>query len=71
MAPIISTIEVGRPADDVFSYVTDPSRFGEWQKNVVGGHMEGDGPTRVGSRCITKRRIGFAERPVTSEGGRA
>jgi Polyketide cyclase / dehydrase and lipid transport len=71
MAPIISTIEVGRPAADVFSYVTDPSRFGEWQKNVVGGQMEGDGPTRVGSRCITRRRIGFAERPVTSEGGRA
>jgi Polyketide cyclase / dehydrase and lipid transport len=66
MAPIIETIEVGRPPGEVFSYVTDPSRFGEWQKNVVGGHMD-DGPTRVGSKCITRRRIGFAERPVTPE----
>jgi uncharacterized protein YndB with AHSA1/START domain len=66
MAPIVETIEVGRPADEVFSYVTDPSRFGEWQKHVVGGRTE-DGPARVGSKCITRRRIGFAERPATSE----
>ena len=29
--------------------------------------MEADGPPAVGSKCITTRRIGFAERPVTSE----
>ena len=66
MAPITSTIEVARPSDAVFSYVTDPSRFGEWQKNVVSGHMEGNGPPSVGDTCMTTRRIGFAERPVTS-----
>jgi hypothetical protein len=42
-------------------------RFGEWQKNIVRGHMDGDGPTGVGSKCVTTRRIGFAERPVTAE----
>jgi uncharacterized protein YndB with AHSA1/START domain len=67
MAPITATAEVGRPPNAVFSYVTDPARFGEWQKNVVSGHMEGNGPISVGAKCMTKRRIGFAERPVTSE----
>jgi uncharacterized protein YndB with AHSA1/START domain len=67
MAPLVSTIEIARPQEDVYSYVTDPSRFVEWQKNVVGGHMDESGPPSVGSKCITKRRIGFAERPVTSE----
>jgi hypothetical protein len=35
MAPIASTIDVARPPAHVFSYVTDPSRFHEWQKGVV------------------------------------
>ena len=67
MAPLVSTIAVNRPADKVFAYATDPSRFGEWQHGVVSGHMDGAGPTEVGSRCITTRRIGFGERPSTSE----
>jgi uncharacterized protein YndB with AHSA1/START domain len=67
MAPIVSTVEIARPPGEVFSYVTDPSRFVEWQQNVVSGHMAAGGAPGVGSKCITTRRIGFAERPVTSE----
>jgi hypothetical protein len=29
--------------------------------------MDGEEPPRLGAKCITTRRIGFAERPVTSE----
>jgi uncharacterized protein YndB with AHSA1/START domain len=64
---ISTTIEVNRPSAEVFAYVTDPSRFSEWQDGVVGGHMASDGLLAVGDRCITTRRIGFAERAVTSE----
>jgi len=67
MAPIVTTVDVARPPDEVFSYATDPSRFVEWQSNVVGGEMDGAGSTRVGSRCLTIRRIGFVERRVTAE----
>ena len=67
MAPITATTDVARPPAEVFAYVTDPSRFVEWQRNVVSGHMDGEGPHGVGARCLTTRRIGFAERPVTSE----
>jgi hypothetical protein len=50
----------------VFDYVTDPTRFGEWQQGVVGGHIDGDGPPSVGDKCFTTRRIGGSERLVTS-----
>lgn len=65
-APIISSAELARPAEEVFAYVTDPSAFPEWQQGVVSGHM--DAPTtRVGSKCTTVRRIGGREREVTTE----
>jgi carbon monoxide dehydrogenase subunit G len=67
MTGIIETVEVDRTPEEAFSYVTDPTRFGEWQQGVVGDHMEGDGQPRVGSKCITRRRIGLAERPATAE----
>ncbi len=66
MAPIASSIEVARPAEEVFAYVIDPSTMSEWQQGCVRGHM--DGPTtRVGSKCTTVRRIGGREREVVTE----
>jgi hypothetical protein len=67
MAPITTIVDVARPQREVFEYVTDPTRFIEWQHGVVKGEMDGHGPHGVGARCLTTRRIGFAERPVTSE----
>jgi hypothetical protein len=67
MSPITTSIEVDRPAEDVFAYVTNPTRFVEWQRGVINGHMDGDGPHTVGDRCLTTRKIGGAERSVTSE----
>lgn len=66
MAPITSTIEVTRPAEEAFAYVIDPSTFPEWQQGVVRGHM--DGPTtHVGSKCTTFRTIGGREREVNTQ----
>ena len=67
MSPIVATAEIDRPAADVFAYATDPTRFSEWQKGMVDGHMDEHGNPRVGAKCLTTRRIGFANRPVTSE----
>jgi len=67
MAPVISSVDVARPPDEVFPYVTDPSRFAEWQEGVVSGHTEGDGPPGVGTRYITVRRIRGADQAMTSE----
>jgi hypothetical protein len=67
MAPLVSIIEIARPQEEVFAYVTDPSTFSEWQAGVVAGNMEGGKTPDVGSKCMTTRRIGRAERAVTSE----
>lgn len=67
MAPLTSTVDIAEPPDETFAYVTDPTRFGEWQQGVLDGWMEGDGPHAPGDRCITRRRIGFGERAVSAE----
>ena len=67
MAPLVSTIEVARRPEDVFSYVTDPLRFAEWQSDVVSVRMQQDGPAGIGSRFTTTRRIGGTERTMTQE----
>ena len=67
MAPLTSIIEIARPQGEVFSYVTDPATFAEWQAGVVGGSMEAGKPVAVGSKCTTTRRMGGAEREATSE----
>jgi uncharacterized protein YndB with AHSA1/START domain len=66
MAPITTSIEVKRPAEDVFAYVTDPSTMTEWQQGCVSGHMDAS-TTRVGSKCTTIRKIGGREREVNTE----
>ncbi len=71
MSAIVTSTEVGGPAAEVFAYATDPTRFSEWQKGVVDGHMDGTadatGSPAVGARCLTTRRIGGANRASTSE----
>ncbi|MDQ3863348.1 MAG: SRPBCC family protein [Actinomycetota bacterium] len=67
MPPIVHSIEIDRPPDEVFSYITDPVRFAEWQYDVESVRIEGDRPPSVGSRFTTTRRIGRAERAMTQE----
>ena len=67
MAPIVTSAEIDRPDAEVFAYATDPTRFSQWQKGVVDGHMDGPEPPAVGAKCVTTRRIGGASRPSTSE----
>jgi len=66
MPPITTTTEIDRPAEDVFEYATDPTKFSEWQKGVVDGHMDQAGTPQVGGQCMTTRRIGGANRASTS-----
>src|SRR5437867_1906298 len=67
MAPVVTSVDVDRPAEEVFAYATDPTRFSEWQNGVVEGHLDQPGPPRVGAICRTTRRIGGANRSSTSE----
>jgi uncharacterized protein YndB with AHSA1/START domain len=67
MPPIVSNVEIARPPDEVFAYATDPSRFAEWQDDVVRVRIEGGHPPSVGSRFTTTRRIGRVEHSSTQE----
>jgi uncharacterized protein YndB with AHSA1/START domain len=67
MPPIVSHIEIARPPDQVYAYVTDPSRFPEWQHDVLRVRIHGDRPLSAGSRFTTTRRIGPVEQTMTQE----
>ena len=71
MAAIVTSTEIERAAAEVFAYATDPTLFREWQNGVVDGHMDGPaeqaGSPAVGSKCVTTRRIGGANRPSTAK----
>jgi len=67
MAPITSSIEIARPPEDVFAYIDDLSRHGEWQTAIEQVTVETDGPTRVGSRARDRRRVPGGVREITYE----
>jgi uncharacterized protein YndB with AHSA1/START domain len=67
MAPIVHSVEIDRRPEDVFAYVTDPSRFTEWQDAVVSARLLEDGPVARGSKLTLTRRMGKREQTMTSE----
>ncbi len=66
MRPMTTTIDIDCPPDQVYAYVTDPTRFPEWQADVVRVEMDhpGAGP---GARFTTVRRIGGTERSMMQQ----
>ena len=56
MPPIVSSIVIARPPNEVFSYVRRALRFAEWQADVVSVHVVAPGPPSLGSRTSPTRR---------------
>ena len=67
MAPLVSTIEINHPQDEVFAYVTDPARSPSGRTASSAAAWKTARRPAVGSKCVTTRRIGGAERNSTSE----
>ena len=67
MAPIVHTVEIRRTPEDVYAYVTDPTRFKEWQDTVVSAHAEDGNAVHLGSRVVMTRKMGGREQTMTSE----
>ena len=61
------SIEVDRPAEDVFAYLDQLERHREWQAQIVSATLESDGPVRVGTRVREIRRIGGREQDASYE----
>ena len=56
MAPIIETIEINRSPDEVFTYLDQLDRHGEWQKGIVSTSDVTGGPVAVGTKATDLRR---------------
>jgi uncharacterized protein YndB with AHSA1/START domain len=67
MGPIVTTLDIARPPDEVFAVATDPTRFAQWQADVVRVETDRPVPLPVGARFTTIRRIGGVERAVTQQ----
>ena len=51
------SIEINRPAEDVFAYLDQVDRHKEWQGQLVSTAVETDGPVRVGTRVVERRHV--------------
>ena len=67
MAPITHSIEIARPPEEVFAYIDQLDRHGEWQSTIISTKLDTDGPTRVGSRATNKRKVPGGTQDVTYE----
>jgi uncharacterized protein YndB with AHSA1/START domain len=64
---VTSSVEINRTPEDVFAYVAELDRHGEWQEAIVSARKEPEGPTRLGTRNIEKRRVPGGAREFTTE----
>lgn len=67
MAPITGSIQINRSPEDVYAYIDDLSRHGEWQGPIQEVTVLTDGPTRVGSRAREKRKVPGSVQEMTYE----
>jgi hypothetical protein len=67
VTPIRESIEIARSQDDVFAYLDDLARHGEWQDSIVSARVDTEGPTRVGTRATETRRMGNREQAISYE----
>ena len=64
---ITESIEIDRTPEEVFAYLDQLERHGEWQGAIVSVRLETEGPTRVGSRAAEMRRVPGGPREFTYE----
>ena len=61
------SIEINRPAEEVFAYLEQVDRHNEWQGSLVSTTVETDGPNRVGTRVVERRNIPGGTRDFSYE----
>ena len=67
MAAITESVEIARRPEDVFAYLDQLDRHGEWQEQIVNARVDST-PTKVGTRATETRRVGGGrEQTVTYE----
>jgi uncharacterized protein YndB with AHSA1/START domain len=64
---ITNTIEIDRPPEEVFAYLDDVERHGEWQAAIVSSKRDTEGPTKVGTRATDTRKVPGGPRDISYE----
>ena len=64
---ISHSIEIDRRPEDVFAYLDDVERHGEWQRELVNAKLETSGPVGVGTRVRESRKFGRREQDTSYE----
>jgi uncharacterized membrane protein len=59
MAQLTASIEIARPPEVVFAYLSELGRHDEWQEMIKKIEVLTEGPTRVGSRARDLRKPPF------------
>jgi uncharacterized protein YndB with AHSA1/START domain len=67
MSAITESVEINRRPEDVFAYIDNLERHGEWQEEIVSVRVEGGSPTKVGTRAIEVRKVPGRDQTVTYE----
>lgn len=67
MSQISESIEIDRRPEEVFGYLDDVTRHGEWQDQIVAVERQDDGPLHVGSKVKETRRVPGGDRSMTYE----
>jgi carbon monoxide dehydrogenase subunit G len=63
----VESIEIARTPEDVFAYLDELERHGEWQSQIESSHRETPGSTAVGTRATDLRRVPGRKQSVTYE----
>jgi uncharacterized membrane protein len=66
MADISESIDIDRPAEEVFAYLDDLTHAVDWQASALEVSVDGT-PTRVGTRVTERRRAPGGDQAVTYE----
>ena len=64
---IKESVEINRPPEEVFAYLDQLDRHSEWQSTLVSTKVETEGPTRVGTRVVDRRKVPGGERDIPYE----
>jgi uncharacterized protein YndB with AHSA1/START domain len=64
---ITHSVEIDRRPEDVYAYLDQPERHGEWQSQIVSAKVETDGPVGVRTRVREMRKIGGREQDTSYE----
>jgi uncharacterized membrane protein len=67
VSEIRESVEINKPPEEVFAYLDDVERHGEWQEDIVDVERVTEGPTRQGTRVRETRHVPGGNRSMMYE----